>query len=142
MSIFNIKLHKYNLCDIIHTLINLINAHILSKKTMGKLQIGLIAIILVFSLSGCSKGKTENTSMTPENQSINNQNSPSELPQSQEITNENPDKQIKTTENDKSNQNMDNMLKSLEDINFDDESSSLDTIEESEDSNGLDEIEE
>ncbi len=109
---------------------------------MKKLKIGLIAVILVFSLSGCSKEKTENTSMTPENQSINNQNSPSEFPQGQENTTENPGEQIKTTESDKSNQNMDNLLKSLDDINLDDESSNLDTIEESEDSNGLDEIEE
>lgn len=110
---------------------------------MKKLAHGLIVFLMIFSLSGCSKEKTKNTVIEPENQSINEQEQSGDLPQTQETSNENPETKVETTKNGKSNQSIDSMLKSLDGIDLDDDSSSLDTIEEEgEDSSGLDEIEE
>lgn len=104
---------------------------------MKKLQIGLIALALIFSLSGCSKEKIENPVITPEDQSINTQDSPDESSQNKEIKN------INAVKNTDSSQSIDSVLKDLDSINLDEDSSEeLDSIEVGDEIDDLNNIEE
>lgn len=103
---------------------------------MKKIQVGLIAFMMIFSLSGCSKEKNENTVVEPENQSINEQEQPSDLPQTQET-------KINSDKKNTSGKNINSLLKDLDNIDIDEDSSKeLDSVEADDDSNDLDSIEE
>lgn len=96
---------------------------------MKKALIGSVAVLMVFALSGCSKQKTQDNSTLPVNESINQQTKEQNtLPQSQEKQSNNPNENTSSNKNKPTAQEIDDAIKSIDDINIDDATKDIDDI--------------